>query len=142
MSLPAMMRLMIEQVSQDLAAWLLELFTRRIRIPKRPGNRAVVQRGNESHNAIVFVGARQRELRTILVKDGVKPVGMVALACEALQPNPVCQQQMVQRPVQALEERPNVAPVVGIPERQGGLIQPRVGPTIVGCELLKVLLHG
>src|ERR1700752_1345488 len=67
---------------------------------------------------------------------------MVALTCEALQPNPVCHQQMVQRSAQAFEERPDITPIVGAPQRQGGIVQPRVGPKIVGCELLKVLLHG
>ena len=74
----------------------------------------LVERGDITDDAIILVGARRRQRAAVLVKDGIELVRMFAFAGQPLQPQPVGQQQMIERAMHALEKRADVSAVIGI----------------------------
>jgi hypothetical protein len=73
--------------------------------------------------------------------DGVEPVGMVTFPSQTLEPDAIGQEQVVECPMHALEERSNVATIVSIVERECRFIEPGVSPPIVGRKPIEVCLH-
>jgi hypothetical protein len=74
--------------------------------------------------------------------NGVEPVGMVPLAREPLKPYAIGHQEVIECSMHALEECTDIAAIVGVTERKRRMVEPSVGPTIVGCELFEVSFHG
>ena len=74
--------------------------------------------------------------------DGVEAVGMVPLAREPLKPYAIGYQEVIECSMHALEECTDIAAIVGVTERKRRLIEPSVGPTVVGCKLFEVSFHG
>ena len=87
------------------------------------------------------VGACARELDAVVVNDGIQLVGMLALAGEALHPDAVGDEQMIERAVHALEEGADIAAIVDLGKRERRLVQARVGPAIVVSKLLEAGFH-
>ena len=82
----------------------------------------------------VLGAARGAQGGEVVVEDGVEALRHIALAGEALHPDAVADQQVVERAVQRLEEGAAVGAVVGVGQRGGGVIEPLVAPGVVAGE--------
>jgi len=142
MRLAAMVSLVVEQVGENLTPFLRERLARRGRVLQHAFEGGVIERPDVAREAIVLVGARERKRATILMENGVEAVRVIAFAGEALEPNAVGEQQMIERAVHALEEGADVAAVILFAQRKRRLVKPRVGPATVGGELFEVAFHG
>src|SRR4051794_8734976 len=136
-----MMGLVVEQVRENIAPLLFELLARRGRVFLQSLDQAVVKRCDIRNDAVVLVGARQRQRAAVLINNGVELAGMLAFAGQPLQPQPVGQQQMIERAVHALEEGADVAPVLGIAQTECRLIEPGIGPAVIGGALFEIGFH-
>ena len=67
--------------------------------------------------------------------------GRVAFAGEAVQPDAVSHENMVERSVHGFEEGAHVPPVCVVVEREGGFDKAAVRPAIIGREHAKMLFH-
>ena len=72
----------------------------------------VIERSDIADDPVILVGARGPQRAAVVVNNGIELVRVLAFAGQPLQPQPVGQQQMIERAVHALEERADVAPVV------------------------------
>ena len=77
---------------------------------KRAGKRLVGQAADPIDDALVFRFARGAQLGEITKQDGVQRGRRVALAGEALHPDAVGDQQMVERAHHRFEEGAGIAP--------------------------------
>jgi hypothetical protein len=91
---------------------------------------------------IILIRAGKGERTPIVMDNGVESVGMVLLAREPLKPYAIGYQEVVECSMHALEECTDIAAIVGVTERKRRMVEPSVGPTIVGCELFEVSFHG
>ena len=60
---------------------------------------------------------------------------------EPLKPYTIGHQEMIECSIHALEECTDITAIVGVTERKRRLVEPSVGPTVVGCELFEVSFH-
>ena len=91
---------------------------------------------------IILIRAGKGERTPIVMDNGVESVGMVLLAREPLKPYAIGYQEVVECSMHALEECTDITAIVGVTERKRRMVEPSVGPTIVGCELFEVSFHG
>jgi hypothetical protein len=69
--------------------------------------------------------------------DGVEAVGMVPLAREPHKPYAIGYQEVIECSMHALEECTDIAAIVGVTKRKRRMVEPSVGPTVVGCKLVR-----
>ena len=137
-----MMGLVVEPVIEGGHQGLHELLGGRdAAIADDAGDAPVVETRDPVDDALVLRLACHAKVVEPLVQDGVETVGCVALAGEALHPDAVGGQQVIERAVHRLEEGALVGAVLGIGEVGRRLVQPPVGPGIVACEARIVLFH-
>jgi hypothetical protein len=120
---------------QNLATPLLEMLARGRRVDKQPLKSGIVKPVDQPHDTVVLVGARQAKRTAVLVEDGIESIGGLALAGQALQPDSVGDQKVIEGPIHAPEEGTHIPSVGFLIQRQGGLVKPGVGPAIVSCQL-------
>src|SRR5262249_32149719 len=140
--LAAMMGLVIEPVVEGGHERLNELVRRRDpAIADDAFQGSFVEAGDPGHDSPVLRLARGAEARKILVQDGIEALRRLALAGEALHPDAIGRQQMVERAVHGFEERAPVGAVLGVAELGRGLVEPLVGPGVVAGEARVMFLH-
>ena len=142
MNLPAVVGLVIEPVRQRRRQCLLE-FLRRGDAAVFDGafDAPVVQPFHEAHDPPVLGLARGAQFAEGLEQDRVQPVRCVALAGKALHPDPVGDDEVVQRPVQRSEEGAARAAIGFVRQRPRRLVNPLIGPAIIGGEHLEMRFH-
>jgi hypothetical protein len=101
-----MMGLVVEQMRQNIAPLLFEFLARCGRVFLQSIERGLVERGDIADDPVILVGARQRQRMAVFVEYGIEPVGMFAFAGQPLQPQPVGQQQMIERACMLLKNAP------------------------------------
>jgi hypothetical protein len=60
----------------------------------------------------------------------VEPRRRIPLAGEAIHPDPIADEKMVERPVHRLEEGAVIGAILGIGELRRSSVEPRIGPGI------------
>jgi len=78
--------------------------------------------------AMVSSGAK---LSKIVIKDSIKTWRQLAFASEALHQDAVADQQVVEGPMQGLEESAAVSAIVSVRHLGGGIIEPFVAPSVI-----------
>src|SRR5262245_59743897 len=99
-----MMRLMVEQVLQDIGDPLRLRLAAGGLVGGRAIQRSLVVSGDDRDQALVLRGASAGKLVPVIVDDRIQPVGMLTLPGQSTQPYPIRQEQVVERTVQAGEE--------------------------------------
>ena len=117
---------------------------------RRRARRAIAERALEigvrealdvSDDAAVLRLPRRPQRREIVVEDRVELLRLVAFAGEAMHPDAVAEQQVVERPVQRAEEGAAVGAVVGVRDLRRRAVQPLVHPGVVGRQHFELRLH-
>jgi hypothetical protein len=98
--------------------------------------RGIVQTVDEIDDAPVLGLARGTKLVERVEQDRIQPVRRLALAGEALHPDPVGREQMIERAVDRFEERAAIGAIVLGTKPRRRIVQPRVGPGIIVAEHL------
>src|ERR1051326_7179354 len=143
MRLAAVVSLVVEEMQQQRRQQLLDLRgAPRAAIADRARELPFRKPGDIFVDARVLGAAARAQLREILVKDRVELLGLLALAGEAMHPDAVAQQQMIERAVERAEERAAVAPILGVGNARRGIIEPLVDPRDVGREHREERFHG
>ena len=143
MSLTAVMGLVIEEVNQERRQLLLDLHRAAGRaIAQRALEIRFAQRADVIDDALVLPPARLAEPGEILMEDRIELAGRLALAGEALHPDPVAHEQMIEGAVQRAEEGPVVGAVVAVGQQGGRAIEPPVHPGVVIGQHRELLFHG
>src|SRR5882724_3864627 len=75
------------------------------------------------------------------MEDRIEPLRLLAFAGEAMHPDAVAEQQMVQRAVQRAEEGAAIGAIVGIPDLRRRLVEPLVDPGVIRRQHLELRLH-
>src|SRR5260221_8143456 len=137
MRLAAMVRLVAEEMQQQRREILLDLgrIARRA-IADDPGKVGVVETVDIGENARILGLTRRAPLGGIVIKDGVELVARRARAGEALQPNAVAEEEMVQGPMQGAEEGAAIGTVVALGKRLRGVVEAPIDPLIIGRQHL------
>ncbi|APG90537.1 hypothetical protein SAMCFNEI73_Ch1223 [Sinorhizobium americanum] len=132
MRLSAVMGLVVEEMGErrsDLLADLAGPAERRVgevRVEPR-----LVEAIDPSDDALVLRDPRRRQGREFVMQNRVEPRGCVALLGEPLHPDPVSDEEVIERSMQRAEERALVLPVLLIGEFGRGSVEQPVGPAIV-----------
>jgi len=120
MRLTSMVRLVIEEVLKDVRYALL------LRLPA--GGLVTVQNveilvivlRNDGFEANILKDASACKFGQIIVDDSIKTIGMIALASQAPQPEPVGREQMIEGAMKAAEKDPNRTPICFVRQFEGG----------------------
>lgn len=142
MRLSTMMRLMIEQMGKgrrDALADRAHVADRRI--GEAPGDVAAIKSIDPVNQAGILLHPRGLQCIVFLEQDGIKCPRCFAIAGEAIEPDAVGYEQVVERSVHGFEEGTRVAPVGFFIEGRRRFIQPCIRPAIIGREHAKMLLH-
>src|SRR5262249_53644515 len=138
MRLAAVMGLVIEEMQKQRRQVLLELSGAPRAAIAEPAREVSFREPRNVRTDARILGAPPRaQLREILVEDGVERLGLRALAGEAMHPDAVADQQMVQGAVQRAEERAAVPAILGVGNARGGGVEPLVDPGVVGRQQLE-----
>ena len=79
----------------------------------------------------ILANSRGAKPSKIVIKDSIKTWRQLALAGEALHPDAVSDQQVVEGAMQGLEESAAVGAIVSIRHLGGGIIEPFVAPSVI-----------
>jgi hypothetical protein len=137
--LTAVVRLVVEQVRQDVGKRLLVRHAAGRMVDDRPGIGLFVEAIDHAREALVLCRSGRGKLQPVVVEDRVQPVRVIAFAGEALQPDPVGDEQVVERAVETRKEYAERTPVSFLVERQRGRVEPRIGPAVIGGKLTEVV---
>jgi hypothetical protein len=97
---------------------------------------------DKGHDARVFPDPGVAQRLELLEQDRVEPRRSVAFTGQPPHPDAVCDQEMIERAVHRLEERPAVRAVIRIGQARSNIVDARVAPRIVARHHGKVRLHG
>jgi hypothetical protein len=142
MSLAAMMGLVVEEMGKCGRKLLFD----RCRIDEGAVANStfkivLAQAFDLAADARILGAPRGAQIVEIVVKDDIEILGQLALSGEALHPDAVADQQMVEGAMQRLEEGAAVGAVVCIAYLDHGVIEPLVAPGIVSGEHAIVRSH-
>ena len=79
----------------------------------------------------ILANSRGAKPSKIVIKDSIKTWRQLALAGEALHPDAVSDQQVVEGAMQGLEESAAVGAIVSVRHLGGGIIEPFVAPSVM-----------
>jgi hypothetical protein len=136
-----MVGLMIKKMGQNMRPRLLERLAGCRLVLQQTIQHGFIERGDVPDYAIILIRAGKSERTMIVMDDRVEPFGMVPVASESFKPYAIGHQEMVECSMHALEECTNIPAIIGVTERKRRMVEPSVGPTIVGCELFEVSFH-
>ena len=143
MGVAAVVGLMIEQMQQDVLQRLAVWLARHVLVVKDLAEIGLAIGSDQIDQACIFGDPAAQKFAAIVMDDGVEPSRMFAGAGQALQPDAIGQQQMIQRAVQAAEENAGGPAVLFLGDCEGGAVDPKVGPAIIVGKLPKDLdRHG
>lgn len=142
MDLPAMMRLMVEEVRK---CWCHTLTDRAhigcCHIGEASCELRCIHTFNIVADAFVFRFAHISQLDEIIGDDGIKLVWMITFTRKAFHPDEIRHQQMIEGSMDRAEEQAKVQPVIHIAQIGSGRIEQIISPAIIIGEHLKVLFH-
>lgn len=142
MNLSPVMRLMVEPMGERGGNLLLEFRRRRDRpIAHLARKIRFLETVDEGDDAKVLRDPHRFEIGEILEEDRVEPVGRIAAPREPFQPDAVGDEQMVERALDGFEEGAAIGAVIRIGKIRRMLIEPRIGPLIIGGEHLPMGFH-
>jgi len=140
--LAAMMRLVIEEMQQERCKILLDLGGIAGRaIADDPSEIVVAKAVDIGDDARILGLTLRTQLDEIIIKNGVEIAKNCTLASEALQPDAVAEEKMVQRPMQRAEEGAAIGTVIAFGQRPRRVIEPPIDPFIIGREHLELGFH-
>lgn len=135
MRLTAMMGLMIEPMRKSWSQFLDEpLGAGDTLIGNRSGNTCFVERFNIGHNPGIFGLACGAQRLECLTQDCVEPVRRIALAGEALHPDTIRREKVIQRAVDRFEKSTAISLVLCLVETSGNVIEPAICPRIIAPQ--------
>lgn len=141
-SLSPMVRLMVEKMGKGRRNALADRAHISYRgVGETPGNIRTAQSIDPVDKACIFFFACRLQFITLLEEDHIQCLGRIAFTGEAMQPDTVGHENMVERSMHGFEEGTHIAPVCFLIERKGGFIQPLIRPAIIGREHAKMLFH-
>jgi|EndMetStandDraft_6_1072998.scaffolds.fasta_scaffold39147_2 hypothetical protein len=111
MCLTAMMRLVVEKVLEDICDPLLVWLTAGRLIAMRPIQVAIAIGFDHGNQALVFPGTGTCQFIPIVMDDGIEPIGVFTLTRQTTEPEPICDEQVIERPVKAPEENADRTPI-------------------------------
>jgi hypothetical protein len=129
-----MMRLVIEDVQQNVGERLLLRLARCRLVCMRSGEIIFPVAIDHSDEPVIFSGPGARQVDAIFVQDFIQPFRLLAFARQSRQPESIGQQQMIESAVQAVKEDARITAIKNIGQRQCGLVQPCVGPSVVAAS--------
>jgi hypothetical protein len=142
MGLAAMVGLVIEPVRERRnEAGDHRLGRRHAAIADGPLERLIAERIDDGNDALILRLPSRAQRREILEQDRIEPVLRLALAGDALKPDAVGDQQMIERAMHRAEEGAAVGAIVRVIERGRGLVEAPVSPLIVTREDGEVVVH-
>ena len=92
-----MVRLMIEQMRENVVEWLLMRDAARRAVGDQAPIGFLLEVFDDTDDASILGRSSRGELQPVVVQDRVQPIRMLAFAGEALEPDPVGQEQVVER---------------------------------------------
>src|SRR6185437_12820838 len=111
-------------------------------VAESAGQRLVAQAADPGNDPCVLGLAGGAKLIEIVEEDSIELRGSVALTGKALEPDPVGDQQMVQRTQHRLEKGAHIAAQLFLGQVAGRFIDALVGPGVVGRKHHEMLFHG
>lgn len=142
MGLTAMMRLVVEPVIERQIESLGHIIrSGNAAVADCAGQPRIVEAFDVGYDAIVFRFARRTKILQGFVQDGVEPLRGLPFAREATHPDPIGRQQVIEGAMHRLEEGAAIGAIVGIGELGRRIIEPSVGPGVVGGELSVMRFH-
>jgi hypothetical protein len=103
MSLAAMVRFMIEEMSENFSAWLSLRSSVQGPVITHFIERGFIQGLNERNDSAVFFDSSSAQGRKIFKQCGVECVRVLARSGQSVHPDAVRDQQMIESAVEALE---------------------------------------
>ena len=111
MCLSTEMRLMIEEVHQDIAEDLRLGHSRGGFIAVQPFQRCFVVFFDYGYEPFILCNTCTSQFHAVFIQDGIETVGVVALTRQPFQPEAVREQEMIKCAVKITEEDADVKPV-------------------------------
>lgn len=147
MRLTTMMRLVVEEVLQNIRDPLLLRLTTGCRIGVRATEVAVAVAFDHRNDALVLPRTGARQLGPIIMDDGIKPISNIAFTREPTKPKPIGDQQVIERAVKAVKENANRTPIKLFGQGESCGVKPRICPSVISGELPEnrfrhICLHG
>jgi len=137
MCLTPMMRLVIEDVLEDISDPLFLWLTTGGLIGVHAVQRPLTIAFDHRNKALILSCTSARQFMPIIVDDGIKPIRDFAFTREPTKPNPVSNEEMVERAVKALEENAGRTPIIYVGQGESGSVKPGIGPAVISRELFK-----
>jgi len=134
-----MMRLMIEQMEENVGKSLRLWFSRHGEIVQGGSERGFVITTDDGDQPFILGGPRPRQVATILIEDGIELVRRIAFTCQALQPQTIRQQKMVERPVKTPEEDARRAAIGFLRHGESRPIKMQIRPAIIRRQLPQLI---
>ena len=142
MRLAAVMRLVVEEMQQQRHQRLLDLSRVAQRaIAHEPVEVGLAQPRDIGGDAGVLGLPRRPQLAEIVVEDAFEALRRITRAGEAAHPDPVADQDVVQRAVQRAEEGAAIGAVVFVGQPGRGIVEALVGPFVVGRQHVEMGFH-
>src|SRR5260370_26913760 len=142
MRLAAMMRLMIEEMEQQRREILLDL-DRAARRPVAQGSGEIglAEAADIGADARILDASCGAQLGEIVVEDRIERRRLAALAGEAMHPDTVAKQEMIQRSVQRSEKGAAIGAIVGIGDARRRLVEAVIDPLVIGRQHFELGFH-
>jgi hypothetical protein len=142
MHLPAMMRLVVEEVDQHWGERLFDVRgAREGAVPDLYLQCRVVEAVDIAEDPFVLGAARCTKSFELVEQGGIEPVRRVALTRKAPQPDPIRDQEMVEGAVDRFEERAAIGTVGLVGKLFGRRVDALVRPGVIGGEHREMGLH-
>jgi len=132
--LPAVVGLVVEEMHQDPAHRRGHRVARHVRVAQRRVGRRLVERVAVGDDLRVLGRARHVQADEIAVEDLVEAVDLRRMPGQPSHPQPVADQDVVERGVDRAEERRALHEQLVVVQLAAGGIEPRVGPLVVARE--------
>src|SRR3954449_8506238 len=111
MCLSTVMRLMVEEVHQDISENLRLGHSRGAFIAVQTPHRRIVVFFNYGYEPFILRNTGSGQFHAVFIQDRIQTVWVVAFTCQSLQPEAVREQQMIKCAVKITEEDTDVEPV-------------------------------
>jgi hypothetical protein len=136
--LAAVMRLVVDDMAEDLDQRPTLVLPGRVAVGELAGQRRLVETADDGDQPLVLGPAGGAQLGEIAIEFLVEALDAMGLAVETRQPNPVADQDVVQREVDRAEEGGPLRLALGVGELGASRVEPVVGPGVVGGQTAKI----
>ena len=111
MCLSTVMRLMVEEMHQDISEDLRLGHSRGSFIAVQTSQRRIVVFFDYRYEPFILCNTCSGQFHAVFIQDGIQTAWMIAFTCQPLQPKAVREQQMIKCAVKITKEDANVKPV-------------------------------